>query len=102
MNQVKFAADVNHVGEIDHPDPMPQIVDPLLPVVIVNRITSDGAEPWIVFETVAAEALEMKHEHRLRNWQLSPILGLVTQDFDGNPQVEAASFRLRLLHDIGL
>ena len=78
---VVLAADVDHVGEVDQSDLPADGLDPLAPVVVVDRVGGDGHEALVVAQPVAAKRLELVEEHALLGGLLRAVLGVALGGF---------------------
>ena len=59
-----------------------------------TRAASSSAPRARPFKPVAAQTLELIHEHRLGNRRFGPVFRLIPQNVEGDPHVEPAPFRL--------
>jgi hypothetical protein len=80
----------------------PQLAEPLLPGGVVDRVGRHRPQAAVVPQAIAAEALELVHEHRRGDRRLGPVFGFAPENLDGDPHVEPAPFRFGLLHDVRL
>src|SRR5690606_23736181 len=104
---VMLAADVNQVGQVDHPHLPGHGVEPFLPKWRVAGVFRHRLEAAVVTQTIATKDLELIEEETLkRRGRLQEptrsILGLPSQDNEGDPQIEFAAVVFSLANEEGL
>ena len=97
---VQFAADVDHVADIDQPDLPADREDPLPPVVVERRIAGHGLQAAVVAQPVAAERLELEEEDALQRGVGGAVVGLAFEDFQRDAEVELPLGPLGLGDDV--
>ena len=98
---IEFAADVDHVGEVDQPDLAADRENPLPPIGAVDVVAGDGVQAAVVAEAIAAEGFELIEEDSLGRGARGAIFGFALEDFQADAEVELSLRPLALADHVG-